>query len=402
MIDIVKDRCAGCFACKSKCPKNCIELKPDKEGFLYPIIDYKKCVNCGLCNSVCPILNIKSETDKEITAYAAFIKGEEVRFNSSSGGLFTAIAESIIEKGGVAFGAAFDKNFDVIHKYVETKDELSIFRGSKYVQSDIGETYKQAKGFLEQGRIVFFTGTPCQIGGLYSYLGKEYKYLITQDFICHGVPSPMVWRKYLEYREDIAQSRAREISFRRKNYGWNNYSVWFKFSNGTEHVSTLLEDPYMKVFLSDLCLRSSCYNCAFKTKYRQADITLADFWGVSKILPEINDDKGTSLLILHSSKGKEIFKSISDKIYCCEVNVDDAIKFNSAMIKSVAKPNTRDLFMKSVKNKSFEKAINIATQKKDKKISVQVFKNDVASVKQEKGAVYAILYWLKHFWKVYF
>lgn len=358
MIEIKeKDSCTGCHACANICPKQCIAMEKDSEGFLYPVVDTKQCINCGVCEKICPILNGKTAVlGRNNKAYAAKNNNIDTRLKSSSGGVFTAIAESVIDNGGVVFGAVFDKDFNLIHKYAETKEELSSFRGSKYVQSIIGETYKQAKGFLEQGRTVLFTGTPCQIGGLYSYLGKEYENLITQDLICHGVPSPMVWRKYLEYREELAHSSVRRMSFRHKNSGWKTYSVSFEFSNDTEYVAKLSEDPYMKVFLRNLCLRPSCYNCAFKTKHRQADITLADFWGIENVLPEMDDDKGTSLLVINSENGLRVLNFINNCLTLHKVDLDDAINNNSSMIQSVSLSKKRDLFMNKIQHKPFIKA----------------------------------------------
>lgn len=360
-----KSKCTGCSACSSICPKQCITITADNEGFLYPVVNAELCINCGLCEKVCPILNGKTSTnEREIKAYAAINNNEEIRLKSSSGGIFTLIAESVIDKGGVVFGAAFDNDFKVIHKYTETKEGLEDFRGSKYVQSVIGETYKQAKNFLESGRIVLFTGTPCQIGGLYSYLGKDYDNLITQDLICHGVPSPMVWRKYLEYRESVSRASARRMSFRRKNCGWKTFSVSFEFSNNTEYVAKLTDDPYMQAFLRNLCLRPSCYDCKFKTKHRQADITLADFWGAQNFLPEMDDDKGTSLIIINSDRGKDIFNKISNKTKFSEVNIEEAIKNNSSMIQSVVLPKKRENFIADIKAKPFNKVVDSYCKRK--------------------------------------
>ncbi len=353
-----KTNCTGCFACANICPKQCINMTADNEGFLYPVVNVSLCINCGLCEKICPLLNAKTASDgRETKAYAAISKDEKIRLASSSGGLFTLIAESILDKDGVVFGAAFDEDFNVIHTYTEEKAGLELFRGSKYVQSVIGETYKQAKEFLENGRTVLFTGTPCQIGGLYAYLGKNYENLITQDLICHGVPSPAVWRKYLEYRECVSRAGARGISFRRKTCGWKKFYVSFEFSNDTEYVSKLTDDPYMQAFLSNLCLRPSCYDCSFKTKHRQADITLADFWGIQNFLPEMDDDKGTSLVVLHSDKGINVFEKIKNEITFKEVPLDNAIAYNSSMVKSVDMPKKRKTFMNDIQIGPFDKVV---------------------------------------------
>ncbi|MBR2023821.1 MAG: Coenzyme F420 hydrogenase/dehydrogenase, beta subunit C-terminal domain [Clostridia bacterium] len=357
MIKIVeKSKCSGCYACAMVCPKSCITMTTDEEGFWYPEVDIKSCINCGGCVRVCPIQRPNfSKRDKHLTAYAVKHKEDYIRLNSSSGGVFSALASYVLEKGGVVFGAGFDKNFNIIHKCVESVENLAILRGSKYVQSKIGEAYKEAENFLKYGRLVYFSGTPCQIEGLLAYLKRPYENLITQDLICHGVPSPQVWRDYIKYRSAVANgAKPRKIAFRAKNEGWKRYSVSFLFENDTEYRATLDKDPMMQVFLKNLCLRPSCYNCHFKTKYRRSDITLADFWGIKNILPEMDDDKGTSLVIIHSKKGEEVFKQIEQKVIAFEVDVDKAIFYNSAMIQSAKRDSKREKFLSEEKS-SFSK-----------------------------------------------
>ena len=356
MIDI-KDvsKCNGCHACMAVCPKQCIQMRADKEGFLYPYVEVKNCIHCGLCKKVCPTQNIRVvETTMRAKAYAAINKDEKVRLQSSSGGLFTAIATYILEQGGVVFGAAFDSAFKVVHIYTESVEGLKEFQGSKYVQSVIGDTYRQAEVFLKEGRKVLFSGTPCQIGGLKAFLQKEYENLYTQDLICHGVPSPLVWEKYVAYRQSLESgAKLREIAFRAKNESWKRYSVSCVFDNDAEYRQTADRDAYMQVFLKNLCLRPSCYDCAFKTKERVADITLADFWGIQHVLPEMDDDKGTSLVIAHSAKGSSLLQAIRETIDCKEVSLDEAIYHNKAMVVSVENPKRRDKFMKEIVKKEF-------------------------------------------------
>ena len=271
-----KEKCSGCHACYSVCPTKAIEMVKDEKGFKYPVIDQPKCVNCHLCEKTCPIIN-KKIVDNEPKAYSCYNKNNEVRSKSSSGGIFTLIASKILEKNGVVFGASFNNKFMVEHIYVEKEEELYKIRGSKYLQSIIGDSYKQAKKFLEEGRYVLFTGTPCQIEGLLSYLNKDYENLITQDIICHGVPSPKVWNKYLEYREKEDGEIPLEINFRSKENGWKNYNLKFRY-NGHEYKNNQNTDKYMQAFLKNVSLRESCYNCSFKKINRLSDITLADFW----------------------------------------------------------------------------------------------------------------------------
>lgn len=359
MIEISsKDRCCGCYACANGCPNECIKMVSDEEGFWYPKIDKNECIDCGLCEIVCPIINKWQpiNDNRPIEALAAINKNEEIRINSSSGGIFTLIAEAIINQKGVVFGAAFSDNFRYVnHIAVKNISELERLRGSKYVQSGIGYTYKRVKEHLENGKKVLFTGTPCQIGGLYSFLRKSYDNLYTQDIICHGVPSPMVWDKYVEELEGKFSSKIKRMCFRSKRSGWKSYSSVFAFSNNKEYKKNYHEDPYMKAFLSNLCLRNSCYNCQFKGITRQADITLADFWGIQYILPEMDDDKGASLVLVNSEKGKYIFEMIRSCVECKCVDLDTVVKYNNAMTQSVEEPLHRKEFMDAVRITSFDK-----------------------------------------------
>ena len=353
-----KAKCSGCGACRDICSVRAIDLVADDEGFLYPRINIEECIKCGKCDRICPIENRRKKADEgnKIIAYAAQTKDEYIRQNSSSGGIFTEIATYIINNGGIVFGAAFDETFKVIHIGVDDTDNLERLRGSKYVQSEIGNTYAQVKTYLESERMVLFTGTPCQIAGLYSYLGKNYDNLYTQDIICHGVPSPMVWKKYVEFREKKAAAKLRRPFFRHKKYGWKKYSVQFQFTNGTEYIQDISDDLYMRGFLRNLCLRPSCYHCAFKSKNRAADITLADFWRIEKICPELDDDRGTSLVILHSSRGRELFDKIKDNLIYQKTDFEGAIKYNPAMTESVPVNSDRSAFMKCIKEDGFKSA----------------------------------------------
>jgi len=351
-----KKDCTGCHACSNACPQNCISMKSDHEGFWYPVTDDKKCTKCGLCEKVCPIIQKKKIVNMPF-AYAAYNKDEKVRLNSSSGGIFTLAAENVIKKGGVVFGACFDNNFNVIHNYTETKKGLIAFMGSKYVQSKIGGTYKEAKEFLKQGRQVLFTGTPCQIGGLKSYLGQVYENLFCIDIICHGVPSPKVWQKYVAYRENTAGVKTCKISFRDKSKGWKRFSVSFLFRDDTEYLQTLDKDLFMQTFLSNICLRPSCYFCNFKTLNRQSDITLGDFWGMQNLLPGMNDDKGISLVFINSNSGRRMFEEIRSLLVCKETNIDSAVSYNSPAIKSVKLNPKREAFLNQIDQIVFNKLV---------------------------------------------
>ena len=349
-------RCTGCHACFDACPKGCISMESDKEGFLRPVIDEKTCISCGKCQSVCPVIKEKAEKPAP-KAYAVKSLIEDVRAESSSGGVFSLLAEAVLEKGGVVFGAAFDENFSVHHIYIENQEDLYKLRGSKYVQSRIGNAYKEAKQFLEAGRQVLFSGTPCQIAGLRAFLGREYENLILQDIICHGVPSPKVWEMYKAYREEKTGSKIKKVSFREKESGWKTSSVSIQFANGETYIENLQKDIYMKAFLRNLDLRKSCYACHEKTVGRQSDITLADFWGIEKVMPEMDDDRGTSLVLIHSEKGETLFSALRDKMNMHEVEINEAIRHNSAAYKSVEKPIKRAAFLKNVTAENFTETV---------------------------------------------
>lgn len=356
------DKCTGCCACANICPKRCINMISDSEGFCYPDINKNDCINCELCISVCQSENPITSNGNSVS-YAAYNKDENIRMQSSSGGVFTLLAEWIIDNGGVVFGAAYDNDFNVIHICIEEKENLYKLRGSKYVQSKIGDSYKKAKQMLDDNILVLFAGTPCQINGLIQYLKKDYKNLYTQDIICHGVPSPMVWKKYINYREIKSASKTQRTFFRHKKYGWKMYSVQFIYTNCTEYIQIHKEDLYMRGFLRNLSLRPSCYNCNSRGDYRNSDITLADFWGINNILPEMNDDKGCSLVIVNSQKGAHIFNAIKDKMVLKSVNFNEAVKMNRAIFDSPTKPKNRGKFFDDIQNSTFEEAVMRNTRK---------------------------------------
>ena len=358
MIQITeKYNCSGCHACKSVCPKSCITMEEDGEGFKYPKANAELCINCGLCERVCPILHHQTNCNTP-TAYAAINIDDEIRANSSSGGIYYLLAKHVILNGGVVFGAKFDANFKVVHGYAQTIEEAKAFMGSKYTQSDMGDNYLYAKEYLDAGKTVLFTGTPCQIAGLKAFLRHEYENLICQDIICHGVPSPKVWEKYLNIHETKASATTRKAFFRSKTYGWKAFSMRLEFTNGKEFEEIHRTDLFMQGFLKNLCLRPSCYHCSFKSKSRSADITLADFWGIQHVMPEMDDDKGTSLVVVHSQKGKQLFEAIKRNLKYKPVDLDLAIQYNPSMIKSVTERPEREKFITEIQKKRFDKVVN--------------------------------------------
>lgn len=351
MLEKILDKCNGCYLCENICPQKCITMKTNQEGFWYPSIEENKCIKCGLCEKKCPLL-IKKETHSNLEAYAMYNQNEKIRLESSSGGIFSLIAETILEENGVVFGAGFNKNFEVIHQYILKIEDLELLRGSKYVQSKIGNSYIEVKKFLQDGRKVLFTGTPCQIAGLKNYLGKDYKNLFCQDIICHGVPSPKVFKKYLQ--EELKNKNIKKINFRSKRYGWKNFGIEKNFNDSSYKFSTKNQDAFLQLFLKNISLRPSCYDCKFKEINRESDFTLADFWGIENIKINLNDDKGVSLVILNTDKAKEIFNKIKKKTFFEKVDIYEAIKYNSAMIKSVSKNSNREKFFSNLELKSLK------------------------------------------------
>ena len=372
MIDIVnKKDCCGCGACVQRCPKQCITMQADNEGFLYPIVNTAACIDCGLCEKVCPVIN-QSEPRKPQKVYAAYNKNEDIRMQSSSGGIFTLLAEETIKNCGVVFGVKFNKDWMPEFGYTETLEGLSPFRGSKYVQAIVGNAYKKAEEFLKSGRNVLFSGTPCQIAGLKRYLRKEYDKLLTVDIICHGVPSPKVWNMYLketssrllntipDEKNSVVSAIGGEpkscieaISFRSKITGWKKYSFLLKLNFSTfDGKNTVVftepfgENNFMRAFLSDTILRPSCYACPAKQGKSHSDITIADFWGIDTIDPAFDDDKGCCLVLLNTEKGSTVYNLFH--LTSKEKTFEEGIKHNSAYYRSYKPHPSRTRFFKGL------------------------------------------------------
>lgn len=346
MIEIKKkEECCGCNACVQICPKKCISIQTDTEGFWYPNVNEAKCVHCDMCVKVCPVINKEERKPEEIpVAFAVYAKNSILRDESSSGGIFSLLAEQVLQNGGTVFGAAFTSDWQVYHIAVNDKKNMYMLRGSKYLQSNIENTYIEAKRVLDSQKEVLFSGTGCQIEGLQRFLGKDYDNLITVDILCHGVPSPKVWDKYRKYQEKQYNSKARDISFRNKSQGWRKFSLKIGFENGAEYSQILDEDIFMQLFLRNICLRPSCYNCKFKSLHRSSDITIGDFWGIENVAPDVDDDKGTSLVLGHTSKGRSRIQALEDKVRVQKVDAELALPESAESRHSVAVHRNRTKF----------------------------------------------------------
>lgn len=340
-----KTMCSGCSACAQMCPQKCILMEEDDEGFLYPKVLINECVHCNMCDSICPITNHISYKDEVIAAYAGLVNDDNIRLSSSSGGIFSVLAKAVLEMDGVVFGAALNDSHDCCHILIEHEKDLYKLQGSKYVQSTIEDCYIRAKDYLEKGRWVLFSGTACQCAGLKALLKKDYRNLILIDVLCHGVPSPKVWKKYLSNIEIEKGKNISKIFFRSKKNGWKDWAIKLIFHDDDEYEKINREDPYIDLFLSDICLRPSCHNCHFKKLERPSDISLGDAWGIQRTMPCLDDDKGTSVVLIHTQKGVEIFEHIKNHLVYREMAVDVLLPPNADSRKSVEPhPNRKKLF----------------------------------------------------------
>lgn len=350
MICEEKRNCSGCFACYNICPKKCITMEYDEEGFAYPKIDNRECIHCHKCEDHCFMLQNKTHEDKRVS-FAAISYDDEVRDVSSSGGVFSVLSKKILEKNGIVYGAAFDDEYAIEHKKITSETELEQFQGSKYVQSNIGGIYSDIQEELKAGKLVYFSGTPCQVNGLKAFLGMDYQNLICQDIVCHGVPSKKIWQQYL--KQFKLQKNAR-IFFRHKSTGWESYSIVID-QEKTPLKQLASDNMYMRAFTRNFTLRPSCYACKSKGINRQSDITLGDFWGIQEVCSEMYDKQGVSLVIVNTEKGQTLFDQIIGNIKCKSTDLENSIKKNPAYDLSSEMPELRWQFMQEIFKGKFNK-----------------------------------------------
>ena len=357
---IDKERCCACNACREVCPNSCIEMKPDGMGLLYPEVDTSSCIDCGLCVRTCPFINTL-EPSPVNNCYAALNKDDNWRLASSSGGVFIELARLTISSGGVVFGAKFAKDWQVVHSCAETMDGVLPMMGSKYVQSDTRDTYQETKSFLDAGRDVLYTGTPCQIAGLKHYLRKDYPKLLTVELICHGAPAPGVWRAYLDEvwarNQNETEADITGINFRSKRKGWKDFGFEIQ-KNGSHTFEPAMENQYMKAFLQNWTLRPSCYSCKSKCGTSGADMTIGDFWGIDKGGDVEDDDKGVSCIICRSAKGQDTIDKLN-LITFSPVDYSTILQGNSSLENSVTFSFSARRFQKNFPNLGFSKTMSI-------------------------------------------
>lgn len=344
-----KEDCCGCGACAQICKKDAIEMQADTEGFLYPTVNEDVCTNCGLCDHVCPVRNSQPETPVEQKGYLAQNRNDSILTESTSGGVFTALASWILRRDGSVFGAVMGDDFTVFHTHAETLYDLASMRGSKYVQSEIRNSYKEAEDKLKSGQAVLFSGTPCQIEGLLSYLGKDYPNLLTADVVCHACPSPEIWKAYTIMMLTQADGQISRFLFRDKTRFGYQMSTMSSFC-GSQNIYSegIAVDPYLRAFFSDICDRPSCYECRFKKRYRSSDLTMWDCFDPSRFKPDIPEGldlkKGVSCVLAHSAKGKIILKELNADLRLYPVSPDELAESAHEMRCSVKMNNDRERF----------------------------------------------------------
>ncbi|MCQ2515548.1 MAG: Coenzyme F420 hydrogenase/dehydrogenase, beta subunit C-terminal domain [Saccharofermentans sp.] len=363
MIEI-KDKkdCCGCNACGDICPNNAIDFSTDIEGFWYPTVNQSKCIGCGLCNNICPVITqckSKNVNDKKPVCYVAEHRSVEVVFSSTSGGMFSALAEYMYSHNGYVGGAVHNEDFSVSHFISNSKADLKRLRRSKDLQSNAEGFYKEVKGILDADKGVLVCGVPCQIAGLINYLGKDYDNLVTIDLICAGVNSPKVWRKYLDYIEELNSSHIIWTENKSKEYGWNNLTQKFIFEDGKEYFDTRKTSLFTHGYIeSHLYCRPSCYDCRFKGFPRVSDITIGDFWGITNYSNNYNSDMGTSLVLINSKKGKDYFELIKKRINYEDADLDWALSGNPALSSSISiLSDKRTEFFSDLDNLRFDQLI---------------------------------------------
>ena len=357
-------KCNGCKMCKDLCPHRAISYQVNSEGFWFPVVDYGKCVRCGICVEKCPNIHPIPCRTKEPCVYAAWSVDDDVRLRSTSGGMFYELARKTLAAGGCVTGCVYTRDFKGARQVlIEDESNLPPLLVSKYLQSDTENIYAHTREKVLSGCPVLFVGTPCHSAALVSYLGREYENLVICDFICRGVTSPKAHQKYIEWLEDRYDSRVVNVRSKDKRYGWNHFGQAVKFENGEEYFGTRREDPRIQAYHKNLMCRTSCHSCQFKQIPRVgADITLADFWGISP--QEVEDvEKGISLVMLNTERGKSFFDGLGSRVKRVEKTLADAAKGNVAIYQSAPRSDKREDFLAQLDSMPFGELVKMFLKK---------------------------------------
>ena len=359
MINITdKSKCTGCTACQQVCGKNAIVMQFDATGHQYPVMDAAKCIDCGLCEKVCPMLHTeelpRDEKLEDLPVYAAYNKDVEARSRSTSGGMFTVLSKYIIESGGVVYAARFNDSYHIYHDSFDNLNEIDPFRGSKYAQSELNDIFRRIKRDVKE-RKVLFVGTPCQVAGLKSFLRVDTPNLYTCDFICMCISSPKIWEEYLEEYWNVEQIK--HIFFKDKRDSWHQWNMLIEDNRG-EHLEKGRYNPFFKSYLNHNSARPSCFSCPFRKVRRVSDFTIADAWGIDKVMPDFDDDKGCTSLILQSSKAVEAYNEFKNDIESKEYPISDIVAYNPHILKEPAKSKEYKAFCEAYENKGIRAALD--------------------------------------------
>lgn len=344
-----KDKCCACSACLNICPKQAIIMKSDGDGYAFPVINNDLCIECELCNKVCAFQNVPVSDDEPIASYVAINKNKSLLSNSASGGILGALASIIFEKKGVVFGCAYNEYIEPEHICVDNQSDIKKIQGSKYVQSNVKSSYSEAKEYLKSGKYVLFTGTPCQIAGLKSYLGKDYDNLITADLICHGVPSAEFFKGYVNHLEEKLRCKILDLKFRDKSKGWGLLGKVIYKKNGNIHEEFLspISSYYYAYFLKGDIYRENCYECKYACANREGDFTMGDYWGIEKSHPEIETKNGVSVLLINSNEGMNLLDELTKYLDLTLTTLEQARAQNGQLNKPTGKSNERELILKT-------------------------------------------------------
>jgi coenzyme F420-reducing hydrogenase beta subunit len=372
----VDNKCVGCRSCEQVCPLKCIQIKENEEGFLYPFIVEEKCINCGVCLKHCPSnqeLKITINNPKDI--YAFRNKDENSLMKSASGGAATVASQIVLCSNGVVYGAAYDRDLVVKHIRVTDLKDLDKLQSSKYVQSDTGDCYSKIKEDLNDNKNVLFIGTPCQVNGLYRFLGNAYEQLYTIDLICHGVPSPKFLKKYFEYKEEELGEKIESYNFRSKDQrGWGTQYMIKTQTQTQTQTQTFALDKYGSQFLAGDCYRESCYLCRYSNTNRIGDITIGDFWGIMQSHPDFFSEKGVSCILVNTDKGQLLFSKMKERAVCLETSLQEALIKQGNLISSTRRKEERDTFYEDINNEKFIEQLTVGIQLKSRIKSIMPIK----------------------------